>query len=278
MMPAALLHPATGEQPGGPDIAPALPGVALCRYVELAPDHGPHVDGAAEEAEAACLSPDELARAQSLRFASHRSRFVAAHAALRRCLADASGLPAATLQLVYGPLGKPVLAGQPGLRFSLSHSGALALVAIGHGAPLGADVECLRPLPELLPLARRCLTPREFAALVRLPQAQRAQAFLTAWTRKEACLKAVGLGLHWPPHQLEVGLAPVVQDVRIDLAGHALSLQVGPAPARAGCVASLARWQAPQSLFDQPDVLAQLLERLRLRTAPRARQLAQEAA
>jgi hypothetical protein len=49
--------------------------------------------------------------------------------------------------------------------------------------------------------ARRCLPPGEWSAIGTLPQEQRKQAFLAAWCRLEAGLKARGMGLFGPPAQ-----------------------------------------------------------------------------
>lgn len=228
--------------------------VSLCRYVDLDASHGPQ--------DAAVLSAPEAARCARLRFAADRARYTTAHATLRHLLAQ-QGAPAAAdrLELREGPLGKPWLAQQPGLRFSLSHSQGLALIAIGRHGPLGADIERLRPMPDALGLARCCLTPRENAALGRLPRAHRDRALLTCWTRKEACLKATGLGLQVPLRMLEVGLAPALRRVRFMVGGKTFCVRVGPAPARPDSVASLAEWLWPAALFDAPGALVPLLAR-----------------
>jgi 4'-phosphopantetheinyl transferase len=61
------------------------------------------------------------------------------------------------------------------------------------------DVEQRRPVPEWQGIARRCLPPEESDAIGTLPEEQREPAFLAAWCRLEARLKARGLGLFGPP-------------------------------------------------------------------------------
>jgi len=68
--------------------------------------------------------------------------------------------------------------------------------AIAHGIEIGADVEAVRPLARAGGIASRFFTPSETAAiLARADGDERSLAFLRAWTRKEACLKASGDGL-----------------------------------------------------------------------------------
>jgi len=222
----------------------------VCRYVDLDQRPGPNCEHE--------LSAEERIRASRLHFGIDRERFVAAHVALRRALAEQSALPAETLCLICGPFGKPWMPERPRIRFSLSHSRALALIAIGTRGPLGADVEHLRPVPDALTLAERHFTPRENQALRALPAPERDRAFLTCWTRKEACLKAIGLGLQVRPQTVEVGLEPKLRSVELPLGGRILWVVVGPAPSRLDSVASLAEWRAPETLFDTPQAVAQM--------------------
>ncbi|KAF1048056.1 4'-phosphopantetheinyl transferase family protein [Xylophilus sp.] len=222
---------------------------AVCRYVEL--------DGPALRTQAALLSPQERERAGRLRFPVDRDRFVAAHIALRLALAEQGAQQADALRLADGPLGKPWLPDHPRIHFSLSHSRGVALIAVGHRGPLGVDVEYLRPVPDALAVAERCFTLHENRALRSLPPRRRGRAFLTCWTRKEACLKAIGLGLRLDPSTIEVGLEATLRRIDIPVGGHLLRVVVGPAPARSGSVASLAEWRIPQPLLQVPGALAQ---------------------
>ncbi|WP_198087103.1 4'-phosphopantetheinyl transferase superfamily protein [Variovorax sp. E3] len=210
----------------------------VCRYVDL--------DEFTDLLPAQVLSDEERARAGKFRFATDRQRFVAAHIALRQALAAHTGLRADTLSFATGSFGKPSLPGRPRTQFSLSHSQGLALIAIGGRGPLGADIEQLRPMPDAPALAARHFTPRENEALARLPARERDHAFLTCWTRKEACLKAIGVGLLVPPRSFEVGLEPDCRSVELPVAGRILWLVLGPAPARLDSVGSIAEWRETQ--------------------------------
>lgn len=159
---------------------------------------------------AATLAPDEHDRAARFHFERDRRRFVAGRGILRAVLARHAGCPATALRFRYGPRGKPALEGDGGggdLRFNVSHSGDLALVAVARGREIGVDVEALRP--DLTPgLAERFFSPAEVAALSALPPAARPAAFFACWTRKEAFVKATGDGLSLPLDAFDVSLAP----------------------------------------------------------------------
>jgi phosphopantetheine--protein transferase-like protein len=85
--------------------------------------------------------------------------------------------------------------GAPDLSFSVSHSRDVVLVAIAMGATVGVDVEVRRPRKYLDRLARRILTDAEYGPWAAQAGADQLESFLRHWTRREAYLKAIGLGL-----------------------------------------------------------------------------------
>src|SRR4029077_13081267 len=107
-------------------------------------------------------------------------------------------------------LGKPALSdesGSNGVKFNASHSDGRLLVAIARGREVGIDVERRRPVADWRGLAGRYFAAAEVAALDRLDEADREQAFFRCWTRKEAYIKAHGLGMSLPLDQFAVSVA-----------------------------------------------------------------------
>ena len=80
-------------------------------------------------------------------------------------------------------------------RFNISHSGDLILLALHTDAPVGVDVERIRPDLDWRPIARRCLAPARVESLLALPPAEAVSAFVECWCALEAGLKARGVGL-----------------------------------------------------------------------------------
>lgn len=142
------------------------------------------------------LAPDEQDRASRFRFPEHRDRFIAARGALRFVLGSLTQTDPSRLAFDYGPHGKPALRHNPAnLHFNLSHSGNLALISVTQAGALGVDIEKIddrRAKPEI---ARRFFAPQEIAQLEALPGDAYTNAFFHCWTRKEAVLKAAGIGI-----------------------------------------------------------------------------------
>ena len=157
------------------------------------------------------LAANEIERADRFYFAKDRTRFAVARGAMRQLLAAYLNLDAREIGFVYGPQGKPDLAAPQsasGLRFNLSHSGEIALLAVARGMELGVDVEQIRSDFASGEIATRFFSPEECAKLATLNADQAVDAFFNCWTRKEAYIKARGEGLFIPLDSFEVAFAP----------------------------------------------------------------------
>jgi phosphopantetheinyl transferase len=119
------------------------------------------------------LCADELARAARIVPERNRVLWARSRGVLRALLARYLDRDPRELRFVLGPHGKPALYGGAGsktdLRFNLSHSGGLALVAVTAGREVGVDIECAR---------------ERYTA-----------EFLRAWVAREAAVKCLGTGL-----------------------------------------------------------------------------------
>ena len=135
-----------------------------------------------------------------------RVRRLAARVALRRLLSRRLGLPADALRFQFGPWGKPSIHPLHGSRivFNVSHAGDWVLIALGDAGDLGVDVEMVTDTTDHDMLAEQILSPCELSWYRKLPVCERRLGFYRAWVRKEAVLKAVGLGLSLEPQSFEV--------------------------------------------------------------------------
>ena len=160
----------------------------------------------------AVLSDDERERAARFIFDKHRHRFVAGRGQVREILAKYLGCGPHELHFVYANLGKPSLADSRGdLRFNFSNSSTRGLLAVAVGLELGVDIERLRPVENMLGLAKRFFDASEVAHLDSVDEEGRQAAFFHYWTRKEAYLKAVGQGLSFPLNRVLVASDPEAQ-------------------------------------------------------------------
>lgn len=141
------------------------------------------------------LSVDERLRASRFMFDRDRKRFTVGRATLRTILGLYLGTAPAAVGFRYEPFGKPALDAEGPLRFNLSHSADLALVAVTSRRKVGVDVERMSLGNASEEIAAQSFSPAEMAALARLAPAERHRAFYRFWTRKEAYVKARGDGL-----------------------------------------------------------------------------------
>lgn len=156
---------------------------------------------------------DDAERTRADRFVQdqHRRRYTLAHGHVRRLIGARLGIGPAAVAFVTGAAGKPEIApalNPHGLRFNLTHSHDLALVAMAWGHTVGVDVEYIRPMDDIARLAADHFSPAETAALADVPEAERQRAFFSVWTRKEAFVKALGAGLGYPLASFDVSVAP----------------------------------------------------------------------
>lgn len=157
-------------------------------------DCGP--GGASLDAQWGVLSDRERERAERLRLARHRERYVRAHGGLRRILAHYMRNAAQLIVFAYGPAGKPsLMASENQVEFNMTTSDDLALVAISAHSPVGIDCEQIRPRTELRSLARRMFTAEAAERIATAGDDDRLDLFYRAWTAMEAGVKADGRGL-----------------------------------------------------------------------------------
>jgi 4'-phosphopantetheinyl transferase len=135
---------------------------------------------------------------------------------LRHLLGEYLSIPPATVALTATGLGKPYLTdGQSGIRFNLAHSEDLALFAFALNREVGIDVERERPDLNWRELAQQNFAPEECDGLMsQVGTFDRCEAFFRCWTRKEAYIKALGLGMQVPLDRFAVTIERESADLR----------------------------------------------------------------
>lgn len=128
-------------------------------------------------ADPARLSDDERAVAARFTTQELRDRYVVAHAGVRALLAQYVD----AVQFTRGPRGKPHVAG---VEHNLSHCDDVALLAVAWDRALGVDIE-----------RRDADIDERSVGRIVLARDEDELDFMTVWCRKEACLKATGVGL-----------------------------------------------------------------------------------
>lgn len=145
-----------------------------------------------------CLDPSERSRSERFYFDHLKRRFIVRHAFLRHILARYLSLSASDLQFDQNAYGKPRLSARcnhADLRFNLSSSGEWGVLACMYGHDLGIDIEEQRLMVERDQLVGDFFSAQEIIQWQKLSDYDKDNAFFIGWTRKEAYIKALGLGL-----------------------------------------------------------------------------------
>src|SRR5690606_690333 len=119
---------------------------------------------------------------------------VLAYGLHRLVLGLATGCEARAVPLARDGLGRPCLRDET-VQTSLSHADGAVAVAVARHGPVGVDIEAAARAAQMDEIADAVLHPSERAAMAALSAPDRALALLALWVRKEALLKAAGIGL-----------------------------------------------------------------------------------
>jgi 4'-phosphopantetheinyl transferase len=160
---------------------------------------------------ASLLSDDECQKAGRYYRPRDRDRFIVGRGILRKIISSYIALPPDQLRFTYNEYGKPAISNDQNdraLNFNLSHSAGLILYAVAMRRDLGIDIEYIRDDFATLEIAERFFSKDEVAALKSLPANQRTVGFFNCWSRKEAFIKAKGMGVSYPLDKFTVSVAP----------------------------------------------------------------------
>ena len=161
---------------------------------------------------AALLPPERREKIDRLRFEKDKLLSLAAGLMIRRETGDAP--------LITNEHGKPYAVGSDRF-FSVSHSGECVMIA-ADDREIGADVEKL-PDKEYMKIAERFYHPNELE-YVKNAQDQ-ARAFARIWTRKEAYLKQLGIGIAADLRAFDTTSGELSERIAsFDIKGYALSV------------------------------------------------------
>lgn len=165
------------------------------------------------------LSADETARAAKLIFDKDREAFIFGRAILRIILGIYLGLEPRRVALIYGPNGKPGIAGGPS--FNISGSDGRFVCALTISRPIGVDIERIRAVADMDGIAGRFFSEGEREALRSAPGFGKAALFFRFWTRKEAVVKGLGRGLTLPLDLVDVSGPEGPEGRRVKFSGRA---------------------------------------------------------
>lgn len=148
----------------------------------------------------ALIDAPERARVDRLRDAADREERALAYALHRFLLGAWLREAPMEVPLYRDEAGRPRLSGMHArVCTSLSHPRGFAAFAISDAGSVGIDLEPVAHAGAMEEIARLATHADERDELAHLDDAGRADALLAIWVRKEAYLKAEGVGLQRPP-------------------------------------------------------------------------------
>jgi 4'-phosphopantetheinyl transferase len=154
--------------------------------------HLQRIDGALEDRDYFIALPDaDRQRAAEISSLLQRAAFLASRKALRELLAVRLGCDPAEAPIISGPDGKPRLA-SGNIEFSLSRCDRWCAVALSADAPVGIDVEPVRPLEGMDEIVAEFFPSSARTDFASAAPDQRQIVFFRWWTRIEAAVKASG--------------------------------------------------------------------------------------
>ena len=153
------------------------------------------------------LSEDEYERSRRFAFPQLKKNYIISRAILRLLLSHYIKEPPKEITFYYGEYGKPKLAGNDEIKFSISHSENRVTYAISLGDEVGIDIEKVKDDIYSGEMAQLCLSSGEKNFLKELSFSDQIQSFYSLWTCKEALLKGLGCGLEYPIVELEIDIS-----------------------------------------------------------------------
>jgi 4'-phosphopantetheinyl transferase len=154
------------------------------------------------------LSPEELERANKLRFTRDREHFILRHCQLRLILSKYCDCLPRELMFRYNSYKKPFICVPEfkEIKFNMSYSDDLMLVDLCKQNDIGIDIEKVREMRDLENVAVENFSIKELKYLN--GTLDKTNAFFKIWTRKEAFIKAIGKGMYYPLKSFCVDINP----------------------------------------------------------------------
>ncbi len=139
------------------------------------------------------LSKDELLKASRFLHIKDRDSFISRRTALRILISRYTDIPASEIEFITGKNKKPELkSGSNKIRFNVSHSGELILIAISN-TEIGVDIERIETSFNYADILQHSFSGQEISHIEQA--ADKRNLFFRLWTRKEALTKASSKGL-----------------------------------------------------------------------------------
>jgi len=160
------------------------------------------------------LSEPEKSRADHFKHAADYHSYVAVHALLRIELSKLLGIKPRSIEIMASENGKPFIR-DCDLPFSISRTkNQFAFVIGSSNQYLGIDIEQIKPDIDFVNISCNYFSIKEQQLILSFKnRADQKRTFFEIWTRKEALLKAVGVGINNELNKVQVMEGENVLDI-----------------------------------------------------------------
>lgn len=153
------------------------------------------------------LPESEAKKAGRFRFETHKNRFIKGRFMLRSLLGMYLDIDFYDQEFHANRYGKPAVHkfhDDNSIHFNISNSENIYVCAFSQNSDIGIDIEKIHDLPDMDRIIARFFSEDEKRRFCSLPLPGRTNTFFKYWTRKEALLKAMGMGLSFPLDKVSV--------------------------------------------------------------------------
>jgi len=153
------------------------------------------------------LPENERRKSERFRFEILRTRYIKGHYLLRLLLGQYLGIDFYNQEFNLNEYGKPSLQKEKEsntINFNFSNSENICVYAFTKEGDLGIDIEKIHDLPDVDQIVERFFSPDEKKLFRSFPEDAKKTSFFKYWARKEALLKAMGVGLSIPLDEVNV--------------------------------------------------------------------------
>ena len=157
------------------------------------------------------LSDDEINKINRFIFEKDRITHTISKGTLRYIMSGYLNLKPEEIIFNQNEYGKPFISEDQNpekIQFDLSHSGDMIIYAISKGRNIGIDIQEIKDSDSVIDIVEHYFSETEKSAFRSLPDEQKLKGFHSCWARKEAYIKALGLGLSYPLNSFSMPVTP----------------------------------------------------------------------
>jgi len=153
------------------------------------------------------LPETEAKKARRFRFETHRNRYIKGHFILRSLIGMYLDIGFYDDEFHANRYGKPAVQTShedSSIHFNISNSENIYACAFSQHSDIGIDIEKIHDLQDMDRIIAEFFSDQEKRRFHSLPEPNRRRTFFKYWARKEALLKAMGMGLSYPMNKVDV--------------------------------------------------------------------------